>query len=149
MLCLAENLVFHKAQQIPVCAQVYLLTYLFHPVCVTLCVHRFSYSLCCSYIFSSELPLSLCKGSSVIPNLLNNKVEQIVSKLEQVLLSDSYLTWFHPSSKSLPSHGTSDAAEQKTNWLGRAVTRSRPPVCGSARTRKRSQTRSVGNCSNC
>ena len=133
----------------------------------SLSVHRFSYlliyfTLCASpcvctglvthsvahILFSSELPLSLCKGSSVIPNLLNNKVEQIVSKLEQVLLSDSYLTWFHPSSKSLPSHGTSDAAEQKTNWLGRAVTRSRPPVRGSARTRKRSQTRSVGNCSN-
>ena len=89
----------------------------------SLSVHRFSYlliyfTLCASpcvctglvthsvahILFSSELPLSLCKGSPVNPNLLNNKVEQIVSKLEQVLLSDSYLTWFHPSSKSLPSH---------------------------------------------
>ena len=70
----------------------------------SLSVHRFSYlliyfTLCASpcvctglvthsvahILFSSELPLSLCKGSSVNPNLLNNKVEQIVSKLEQVL----------------------------------------------------------------
>ena len=120
--CLCTGIVTHFVAQI-----------IFPCLCTGIVTHFVA------HIFFSELPPLFCKGSSVLPNLLNNKDKiRLKSASPKCCKSLSYLTW----QSRWPRSVTWDlrrcgAKDQLAGEICRdSRRRSRPPTRGSARTHK-------------